>query len=105
VSHLAYLAVLAGCLLAAGWLEFALHTRVFQRWRRLLLTLVPVLAFFCAWDWYAISRGQWSFDPRHVTGWLLPGRLPVEEVLFFAVVPVCSVLCFEAVRIVRARKP
>ena len=31
---------------------------------------------------------------------LLPGRLPLEELLFFLVVPVCAILGFEAVRAV-----
>jgi hypothetical protein len=30
----------------------------------------------------------------------LPGGIPVEELLFFLVVPVCAVLAFEAVRTV-----
>jgi hypothetical protein len=31
----------------------------------------------------------------------LPGGLPLEELLFFAVVPTCAVLAYEAVRTVR----
>ena len=31
----------------------------------------------------------------------MPGRVPVEELLFFVVVPVCAVLAHEAVRAVR----
>jgi lycopene cyclase domain-containing protein len=101
VSHLAYLGVLACCLAGTAWLEVALHTHVYRRWLRLLLTLVPVALVFSAWDLYAIARHQWTFDPRHTTGILLPGRLPLEELAFFLVIPVCSVLCFEAVRSVR----
>jgi lycopene cyclase domain-containing protein len=101
VSHLTYVAVLGGCLVGAGWLEVAVRTRVLRRWRRLLLTLLPVLVVFTAWDAYAVSRGQWSFDPDRTTGVRLPGRLPLEEVLFFVVVPACAVLAFEAVRAVK----
>ena len=32
----------------------------------------------------AISRDNWTFAERYVTGWELPGRLPVEELAFFA---------------------
>jgi hypothetical protein len=60
-----------------------------------------VLAVFLAWDVYAIARGQWTFDRGRTSGVLLPGRLPLEEVLFFLVVPICAVLSFEAVRAVR----
>jgi lycopene cyclase domain-containing protein len=102
VRHLGYLAVLAGCLLGTAPLEFFLRTRVYARWRRLLATLVPVLAVFVSWDLYAVSRHQWTFDARSVTGIRLPGGLPIEEVLFFVVVPICAVLTLEAVR---ARRP
>jgi len=101
VSHLVYLAVLAGCLLGTGWLELALRTRVYRRWLRLLLTLAPVLLVFLGWDEYAVGHGQWTFDPHRTTGLQVPGRVPVEEVLFFVVVPACAVLAYEAVRSVR----
>jgi lycopene cyclase domain-containing protein len=101
VRHLTYLGVLAFCLLGTLWLELVVRTRVYRRWRRLVLTLLPVVAVFVLWDWYAVAHGQWSFDPDGTTGWLLPGRIPVEELGFFVVVPVCAVLAYEAVRAVR----
>ncbi|HEY7222449.1 MAG TPA: lycopene cyclase domain-containing protein [Micromonosporaceae bacterium] len=100
---LTYLAVLGGCLLAAGWLEPVLRVGVLRQWRRLVLTLVPVAAVFLAWDLAAVAAGHWSFDPDRVVGVWLPGGLPVEELLFFLVVPLCSVLGFEAVRKVLRR--
>ena len=99
--RLAYLGVMAFALAGSVWLEVALRTRVLRRWRRLLLSLLPVLAFFVVWDLYAISRGHWTFDPARTTGLLLPGRLPVEEVVFFLVVPFASILTLEAVRSAR----
>jgi len=101
VRHLTYLAVLAGCLVGAIWLEVVVRTRVLRRWRRLLLALVPVVAVFLAWDAYAVARGHWSFDPAQTTGVVVVAGVPLEEVLFFVVVPLCAVLAFEAVRAVR----
>ncbi|MCW6008531.1 lycopene cyclase domain-containing protein [Micromonospora sp. CPCC 205371] len=98
MRHLTYLAVLAGCLGAALWLEPVLRVGVLRQWRRLLLTLLPVVAIFVAWDLAAIAAGHWTFDPAQTTGVVLPGGLPVDELLFFVVVPVCAVLGFEAVR-------
>jgi lycopene cyclase domain-containing protein len=103
VRHLLYLAVLLGCLAGALWLEPILRIGVLRRWRRLLLTLLPVVVVFTAWDLTAIAAGHWTFDPAQMTGVLLPGGLPLEELLFFVVVPVCAVLGFEAVRTVLAR--
>jgi lycopene cyclase domain-containing protein len=98
VRHLAYLAVLAGCLFSALWLEPVLRVNVLRRGRRLLLTLLPVVAVFVLWDLAAIAAGHWTFDPQQTTGILLPGGLPIDEVLFFVVVPICAILGFEAVR-------
>ena len=96
----AYLLVLLGCLIGTAPLEVVLHTRVYARWRRLLLTLLPVVAVFTAWDVLAIRAGHWQYDARQVTGVHL-GNLPLEELLFFLVIPVCAVLTLEAVRAVR----
>jgi lycopene cyclase domain-containing protein len=101
VRHLAYLAVLAFCLLGTLPLEVSLGVRVYRRPRRLLLTLLPVVAVFYLWDVYAIAAEHWSFDPAQTIGVVLPGGVPVEELLFFVVVPTCAVLAFEAVRRVK----
>ncbi|ABD12426.1 lycopene cyclase [Frankia sp. CcI156] len=101
MRHLSYLAVLAGCLLGTAPLEVFLGTRVYARPVRLLLTLAPVIVIFVVWDLFAVSAGHWSFDRRRITGILLPGGLPLEELLFFAVVPMCAILTLEAVRAVR----
>nr|WP_035751280.1 lycopene cyclase domain-containing protein [Parafrankia discariae] len=100
MGHFSYLAVLLGCLVATAPLEILLRTRVYARPRRLLLSVAPVLVVFVGWDLYAIARGHWAFDPRRTTGVLLPGGLPLDEVLFFVAVPVCAVLALEAVRAV-----
>ena len=101
MRHLAYLAVLAFCLLGTLPLEVWLGVRVYRRPRRLLMTLLPVVAVFYLWDVYAIAADHWTFDPAQTVGLVLPGGVPVEELLFFVVVPTCAVLAFEAVRRVK----
>jgi lycopene cyclase domain-containing protein len=96
-----YLLVLVACVLGTLPLELVLGVRVYRQWRRLLLALAPVLAVFLVWDALAVHAGQWAFDPDQVVGYV--GSLPVEEVLFFVVVPTCAVLTLEAVRRVRDR--
>jgi lycopene cyclase domain-containing protein len=98
VRHLTYVAVLVGCLLGTAPLEIWLRVGVYRRWRRLLLTLLPVLVVFVAWDLLAIHLGHWTYDLGQMLGVLLPGGLPLDEVLFFGVTPTCAVLTFEAVR-------
>ncbi len=98
MRQLGYLAVLAACFLGTLPLELWLGVRVYRQWRRLALTLAPVLVVFLAWDVYAVEAAHWEFDPRQTLRVRLPGGLPLEELLFFLVIPTCAVLALEAVR-------
>jgi lycopene cyclase domain-containing protein len=97
-----YLLILAACLLGTLPLELVLGVRVYARWRRLCVAVLPVAAAFGLWDVAAIDAGWWRYDRRYLCGVTLPGGLPLEEALFFVVIPVCAVLTLEAVRV---RKP
>jgi lycopene cyclase domain-containing protein len=98
VDQYQYLLLMAGCLLVTLPLELVFGARVWRQPRRLLFALVPTVALFAAWDVAAIAREHWSFNPRYVTGRQLPGNLPVEELTFFVVIPICGLLTLEAVR-------
>lgn len=102
MSHLLYFGVLAACLLVTLPLELVLRARVYARPRRLLLALVPVVVVFTAWDAYAVSRHHWAYS-RHLTTGLRVGNVPVEELAFFGVVPICAILTYEAVAAARRR--
>lgn len=103
MRHLTYLAVLGGCLACAIWLEPVLKTGVARQAARLAKTVLPVAAAFVVWDMIAVAAGWWTFDTGQIVGIFVPGRLPLEEVLFFLVVPVCAILGYEAVRMVLKR--
>lgn len=100
MTSFAYLILLVACLVGTAPLEIVLGTRVYARWRRLLLTLAPVIVVFVIWDLLAIRAGHWGFDREQVTG-LSVGGLPVEELLFFVAIPICAILTLEAVRAVK----
>ncbi len=101
MSKFAYFSVLLGCLAGTAWLEFFLRTKVYRRTIRLLLTILPVLIVFAIWDAYAIAQGHWTFDSRYVTGVTTIANIPLDEILFFIVIPICAILSFEAVRSAR----
>ena len=98
-----YLVLLAACLVVSLPLEVVIGARVYRSPRRLARALWAPLALFVAWDIAAIRWGHWRYNPRFVTGWELPGPLPVEELAFFVVIPICGLLTFEAVRRLRGR--
>ncbi|MEO6885898.1 MAG: lycopene cyclase domain-containing protein [Jatrophihabitantaceae bacterium] len=102
MRHVVYLAILTACVVGTLPLEFLLGTHVYARWRRLALTLVPIVIVFGAWDIWAIRTRTWWYDPRYLAGVRLPGRMPLEELLFFLVIPTCAILTLEAVQ---SRRP
>ena len=89
-----YLLVLGLCVAVTLPLELIGGARVYRRPRALLATLTPVVAVFAGWDLIAVRRGDWWFSARYTLGLRVVG-LPVEEWLFFLVVPVCALLTYE----------
>jgi lycopene beta-cyclase len=99
-----YLILMGLCLLITLPLEFLFGARVWRRPRRLAAAMGVPVALFLVWDVIAIERKHWNFNPKYVTGWELPFNLPVEELVFFLVIPVCCLLTLEAVRNVLGRE-
>jgi lycopene cyclase domain-containing protein len=87
-----YLGVLAACLICTLPLEVLGGARVYRQTRRLARTLLTVGLPFLVLDWAAVHGGLWSFSPDHTIGAVLPGGIPIEEALFFAVIPICALL-------------
>jgi lycopene cyclase domain-containing protein len=92
-----YLLLMGACLLITLPLELVLGARVWRRPRRLLLTLLPVVVVYGVWDVAMIARGSWGYSEQYTSGILLPGSMPLEELVFFVVVPICGLLTYEAV--------
>lgn len=97
IGHYQYLALLAGCLLITLPLELVLRARVYRRLRLLVWALLPVVLVFSVWDVIGIAREHWDYNPAYVTGIQLPFAMPLEELAFFVVIPICGLLTYEAV--------
>lgn len=91
-----YLLVLGVCLAVTAPLELFGHG-VYRQPRRTVAAILPVAAVFLLWDVIAVAAGAWWFNPRYLVGVILPGGLPLEEVLFFVVIPLCALLTYSAV--------
>lgn len=92
-----YLVVMGLCLLITLPLELLLGARVWRRPRRLLVAMVPLVVAYSIWDIAMIAAGSWSYSDEKLTGILLPFEMPLEELVFFVVVPICGLLTLEAV--------
>jgi lycopene cyclase domain-containing protein len=103
IDHYQYLLLMAGCLLVTLPLELVLGARVYRRPQLLIRAVLPVVLVFSVWDVAGILAGHWTYNPAYVTGLRLPFGLPLEELVFFVVVPICGLLAYEAVGILLAR--
>lgn len=93
-----YLVLLGLCVLVTLPLELVLGARVYRRARRLALSLACVCAVFVTWDLVGARLGHWDYVAARTSGVRFLG-LPLEEYLFFLVVPLCAILTYEAVRL------
>jgi len=80
------------------WLEVFLKVGVLKQVKRVSLSIAPVAFLFIAWDKYAIAHGHWFFDRDQILGVYGPWCIPLEEYLFFIVVPIAALMTIEAVR-------
>lgn len=101
-EHWSYVAMLAFCLMGTLPLVVVFRLRVLHEPVRLLLTVLAAGTPFLVWDLYATAAGHWWFDEDQTLPWRVAG-LPWEEVAFFVVIPLVSVLTYESVRVVRAQ--
>ena len=101
-QHWAYVAMLAFCLAGTLPLVPMFRLRVLRQPGRLLLTIAAAGSPFLVWDLYATHAGHWRFDAAQTLPWRVAG-LPLEEIAFFVVIPLVTVLTYEAVRVTRRR--
>lgn len=83
------------------WLEFVLKVKVLRRYKQAIKAILPISLIFIVWDAYAIASGHWRFDKEQILGIFGPFGIPLEEYLFFTVVPLAAILTIEAVRTVK----
>ena len=95
------MAMIAFTVVGSFWLEIIFKVGVLRRWKRALKSILPVSALFIAWDAYAIAQGHWFFDRDQILGIFGPFGIPLEEYLFFIVVPLAALLTIEAVTTVK----
>ncbi|QUR66378.1 lycopene cyclase domain-containing protein [Mycobacterium spongiae] len=91
-----YLLVLAACLAITAPLEL-FGSGVYRHPRRLARAVLPVAVVFLIWDMVAVAGKVWTFDASYISGLRIPFGVPIEEVVFFLVIPVCGLLTYNAV--------
>ncbi|UCD15391.1 MAG: lycopene cyclase domain-containing protein [Candidatus Omnitrophota bacterium] len=87
-------------LLLSGIIPFVLSfwppLKFWRNLSSLFYTIGLILVIFASWDIFATFRHHWFF--RHDAVWKARIiNLPLEEVMFFIVIPFCCIFTWEAI--------
>ncbi len=78
-------------------LSFDKKVAYYKSWKYLIYGFLFVGIPFIIWDVIFTAMGIWGFNPTYLTG-LTIGNLPIEEVLFFVVVPFSCTFIYACVK-------
>lgn len=89
-----YLILVLGTLLCPVVLSFDKNVRYYKSWKNAFLASIVVAVPFLIWDSLFTLKGFWGFNPKYITG-IRIFNLPLEEVLFFLIVPFACTFIYE----------
>ncbi len=75
-------------------LSFDRRVRFVSKWSSILIASAVISLPFLIWDYLFTAQGFWGFNTDYLTGVHL-GILPIEEILFFFVVPFACTFIYE----------
>ena len=75
-------------------LSFDGKVAFYKNFKYLFPAIIAIAIPFIIWDQLFTEKGVWGFNPDYLQG-LFIGELPLEEVLFFFMIPYCCVFIYE----------
>jgi lycopene cyclase domain-containing protein len=95
-NHFTYFIILAASIVGPLALSFDKKVAFYKKWKYIFPAMMLPAVFYIAWDIFFTAKGVWSFNENYITGIKLI-NLPIEEVLFFFVVPYCCLFIYECI--------
>lgn len=92
-----YFWILLGTISGPFLLSFDKKVHFYTRWKHLFPAMLVVAIAFIVWDEFFTQWGIWGFTDKYLQGIYL-GHLPLEECLFFLLVPYACVFIYEVLR-------
>ena len=89
-----YLTILLIFLLVAVFFELIFRIRLYHSFKERIIIVGLFFILGITWDFYAVSRGHWKFPGNGILG-VYVGNLPIEEYLFFLIMPYFAVTFYK----------
>ena len=93
-ANLLYICLMLLCLSYPLLNSFESKIIFFKKWTSLFPAILFMMMLFIPWDIYFTSINVWSFNDDYILG-LKIFLLPIEEWLFFIIIPFCCVFIHE----------
>lgn len=95
--HYTYFLILAASVAGPLVLSFDKKVAFYKNWKYVFPAMIIPALLYIVWDVYFTKIGVWSFNEEYITGIKLV-NLPLEEVLFFFIVPYCCIFIYACIK-------
>ena len=92
---MSYLSILLIFLLLSVFFEWKFHIRLYHSFKERIVIVGLFFILGILWDFYAVSQGHWKFPGDGLLG-IYFGILPLEEYLFFLIMPYFAVTFYKS---------
>ncbi|WP_075590017.1 lycopene cyclase domain-containing protein [Labilibacter marinus] len=77
--------------------SFNKRLRFYKYWPSLIISTILIMIPYLIWDKYFTENAYWGFNELYLSG-IYFFSLPLEEILFFVVIPYCCVFTFYSLK-------
>jgi lycopene cyclase domain-containing protein len=96
-NHYTYFLILALSLAGPLALSFDKKVAFYKKWKYVFAAMILPAIFYIVWDGYFAGEHIWFFNENYIATKTNNYNLPIEEILFFFVVPYCCTFVYECV--------
>ncbi len=97
-THYTYFLILICSIAGPVALSFDRKVAFYKKWKYVFAATILPAVFYIIWDGYFAGEHIWFFNEKYIATKPNIYHLPLEEILFFFVIPYCCLFVYECVR-------